>query len=36
VAGGAVRLNNDPIRDDTLLLIGDRLSTGARTWLVTG
>jgi hypothetical protein len=35
VADGAVRLNNDVVRQDTLVLIGDRLTVGARTWLVT-
>ncbi len=35
VAKDAVRLNGEVVRDDTLVLIGDRLQVGARTWLVT-
>lgn len=35
VADGVVRLNNDLVRQDTLVLVGDRLTVGPRTWLVT-
>jgi len=35
VADGRVRLHHDVVRLDTLLLIGDRLHVGSRTWLVT-
>jgi hypothetical protein len=35
LAAPTIRLNDEEVRHDTLVLIGDRLRVGARTWLVS-